>query len=327
MNANLNVLVVGCGRIAGGFDSGRVLGDWPRTHAGAYARHGGFHLVGCVDPDASACAEFQRGWGAASAFSSLGEAVRSGLKVDIVSICSPTSSHASDVRDSLALSPRAIVCEKPLATTAADASSLITHCAREGVLLLVNHTRRWDPDVADLSAKIEANSFGPLRFVQGSYCRGALNNGSHMIDLLRQILGDIRLVATGPPVFDGIDGDPSIPMTFVDRRGIHACIQCGSGTDASLFELACVFAGRIVAMEQGGLVWRDREVVASPHFSGVKIYGEGVVRRGRYVEAFSKLVSSLFDSLSRGSPVVCDGSCAVASQILCEEVRAHAGIR
>ena len=53
------VLIVGCGNIAGGFDHEQPGTDTPFTHAGAYCRHGGFALAACVEPDAERRAALQ----------------------------------------------------------------------------------------------------------------------------------------------------------------------------------------------------------------------------------------------------------------------------
>ena len=57
-----SVLIVGCGKIAGGFDEGRPVGDSPLTHAGAYIRDGRFNIVACVEPDDNRRSEFMAAW-------------------------------------------------------------------------------------------------------------------------------------------------------------------------------------------------------------------------------------------------------------------------
>ena len=68
--------------------------------------------------------------------------------VEVVAICSPPAEHARQIRECLDAGVRAILCEKPLATTADDARSVVDACRRAGVPLLVatNHfyDSAWD---------------------------------------------------------------------------------------------------------------------------------------------------------------------------------------
>jgi predicted dehydrogenase len=68
--------------------------------------------------------------------------------VEVVAICSPPAEHARHIRESLDAGARAILCEKPLATTAEEARAVVDACRRAGVPLLVatNHfyDAAWD---------------------------------------------------------------------------------------------------------------------------------------------------------------------------------------
>jgi len=64
--------------------------------------------------------------------------------VDIVVICSPPSEHAEQVLAAVAAGKRAILCEKPLATTADDATRVIDACREAGVVLLVGTNHLFD---------------------------------------------------------------------------------------------------------------------------------------------------------------------------------------
>ncbi|MGW4931035.1 Gfo/Idh/MocA family protein [Agromyces sp. NPDC004153] len=68
--------------------------------------------------------------------------------VEVVAICSPPAEHARQIREAIAAGKRAILCEKPLATTEAEAEEVVEACRRAGVVLLVatNHLydEAWD---------------------------------------------------------------------------------------------------------------------------------------------------------------------------------------
>lgn len=64
--------------------------------------------------------------------------------VDLVVVCTPPSEHAEHVLAAVAAGKRAILCEKPLATTEADAVRVIDACRAAGVALLVGTNHLFD---------------------------------------------------------------------------------------------------------------------------------------------------------------------------------------
>jgi predicted dehydrogenase len=65
--------------------------------------------------------------------------------VEVVAICSPPAEHARHVRESIAAGVRGILCEKPLATTVADAHAIVDACRKAGVPLVVATNHLYDP--------------------------------------------------------------------------------------------------------------------------------------------------------------------------------------
>ncbi len=78
---------------------------------------------------------------------------------DVVDLCTPTHLHADGVRRAAA-SGRAVVVEKPLARTAAEAAELVATCERQGVPLLVGHVLRFFPEYAAAKAVVERGDIG-----------------------------------------------------------------------------------------------------------------------------------------------------------------------
>ena len=65
--------------------------------------------------------------------------------VDIVVVCSPHRFHAEQVVAAWEAGKRAVMCEKPLATTVAEAQRLADLAARNGTLLVVGAMHAYDP--------------------------------------------------------------------------------------------------------------------------------------------------------------------------------------
>jgi predicted dehydrogenase len=66
-------------------------------------------------------------------------------RVSVVVLCSPPAEHAAQILASVAAGKRAILCEKPLATTQADAAAVIDACREAGTALLVGTNHLYDP--------------------------------------------------------------------------------------------------------------------------------------------------------------------------------------
>ncbi|MBT9512448.1 MAG: Gfo/Idh/MocA family oxidoreductase [Acidovorax sp.] len=320
----LSVLIVGCGNIGGGFDQTRSRTDWPLSHAGAYARHGGFRVTACADPDVTRRKAFQRHWGVRTAFDSCAQATSSGERWDIVSICSPTANHFGDLMIALQAHPRLIFCEKPLSPTAIEAEAIVQACAAAGVLLAVNHTRRWAPDIRELGRQLAAGGHGELRGASARYSKGILNNGSHLVDLLSLWLGPLSLLSAGHAFSDFWPDDPTVPALLASGSGAGISIGCAHATDYSLFEVELVTSTAVIAMEDGGLAWRLRLPGPSAQFAGYRALDGGRRLPGRYMEAMTGAAHNIYDAVMKDSPLLSTGVTALEAQRLCESIRAAA---
>lgn len=316
----LDVLIVGCGNIAGGFDESRPAGEPPLTHAGAFARDPRFRLAACIEPDDGRRARFMARWGVPQGHA--GFDALEGSRFDIVSICSPTALHAKHVEAALRLGPKLIFCEKPLAPALADAERLVGRCEAEGVLLAVNHSRRWDPAVTALRDELRAGAWGELRSAVGHYNKGLLNNGSHMIDLLHFLLGgDLELVCAGPAAADFFEEDPTIPALLRGAGGVAVHLAAADARDYALFELELVASEAVIAMEEGGMSWRVRRAEDSRRFAGYRTPGLEERRAGDYGRAMANAVASIYEAVASAAALACTGRDALAAQRLCDQIR------
>jgi predicted dehydrogenase len=66
-------------------------------------------------------------------------------RVSVVLLCTPPAEHARQILASVAAGKRAILCEKPLATTMADAEAVVRACRAAGTALLVGTNHFYDP--------------------------------------------------------------------------------------------------------------------------------------------------------------------------------------
>ena len=321
----LRVLITGCGNIAGGFDEGRLPGYLPYTHAGAYGRDGRFNIAACIDPEDNRRGKFMSAWGVPLGFPSIEELSDSDRQFDVISICSPTACHAHDLEMALRLRPRLIFCEKPVTTSVADTEGLVAACGKANILLAVNYTRRWDPDISRLRAAIQSGQWGELRSVIGIYNKGLLNNGSHMVDLLHLLVGPMEIVKVGRPVQDFFPDDPSVPVWLESAQGMPVHLACGHAEDYAVFELQLVFSQGVLSMEEGGMFWRERRVIDSDTFKGYRQLDGGLRRAGEYPHAMLQAVGNIYRAVRQAEQLASTGESALAAQRICAQIKLQIG--
>lgn len=315
------VMIVGCGNIAGRFDMSRDPQLPPYTHAGAYYNNAKFILTACVEPDDKRRDEFARFWDIPQSYSSI-SAVSSGIgEYDVISICSTTTSHTQDLEQAIALSPKLIFCEKPVTNRLEDTEALIQMCENRAIAMAVNYTRCWDESINRLKVEISKFQHGELRSVNGIYNKGILNNGSHMINLLQYLLGDLRPVSVGKQIFDYSTDDATIPFCLETMDDVPIQINISNAKDYSLFEMQLVFSERVISMEEGGMKWRVREVEESREFSGYKVLKDAETHPGTYPQAMNNAVFNIQNYLQNDEEIFCSGMDALRTQRLVEVLK------
>jgi len=140
-------------------------------HAEAYIANlraiPGVELSGVADEDPARGQRFAQAYGAS--FYQTYEALLES-KPDGVIICSENAKHLPLVE--MAASARInVLCEKPLATTVADANSVVDVCARAGVLLMTAFPMRFSTPLQEVKARLDAGELGQV------YCFNATNQG------------------------------------------------------------------------------------------------------------------------------------------------------
>jgi predicted dehydrogenase len=319
-------LIIGCGKIAGGFNKGP---DDPLvlTHALAYTRHPEFKLVAACDPDESARNRFIETWGfgpgkpnGPAVCNSLDDALR-GEHYDIASVCTPTHTHIDILEQLLETDIPKVFCEKPLGGDPAKARMMAEKYAEAGKALAVNFTRRWDQSMAELRDEIAAGEWGEIRNIVGWYCRGVMNNGTHMIDLVSFLCG----ATVGPVspsvkrVIDDNPGDPTVSASLHVMGTPFALVAC-DGRDYARFELTLTFSKAVIEILEGGLYTRRRAKMPSAIFPGSFIATERPRRATKYGEAFLRALDE-FAEWEPGSSLSSDAFTALPAIDMANEMQ------
>lgn len=191
----LRVAIAGAGMVA-------------RLHLDA-ARRAGAHVVGICASTPERGSQAAESLGLDRAFASA-EELATDAGVDVVHVCTPNSSHRRLTELALR-SGKHVICEKPLATTSADADQLVKAAQDSGLITAVPFVYRYHPMAAEARARVRGGSLGSVRLIHGHYLQDWLsepgdNNwrvdpelggtsrafadiGSHWCDLLEWVTG------------------------------------------------------------------------------------------------------------------------------------------
>jgi predicted dehydrogenase len=162
----------------------------PYSHASALAMLPNATVVAVCDIVPAAAERFVGQWGetwpGVKTYTDYQEMLAN-EEIDILSVCTPDDRHADIVIAAAERGIPAILCEKPLATTLADADRMIAAIERHGTVVAVEHTRRWDPFFHRAKELIDAGTIGEVRTIVGTMHgdRAMLfRNGTHIVDLM-----------------------------------------------------------------------------------------------------------------------------------------------
>ena len=171
----LRAALIGCG--PRGHEHARVLRQLP-----------GVSLAGICDREPAVLAPAIRALGAPG-YGSVAELCER-TSPEIVVVATPPRGRAALVRQVAEFAGvRAIVVEKPLALTLADAQGIVESCAAANILCVVCHQLRHAPEFTALKQAIDAGAVGNLEFLRGVCYGNLLNQGVHLIDLMRWLSG------------------------------------------------------------------------------------------------------------------------------------------
>ncbi len=134
--------------------------------------------------------------------------------VDVVDICTPPGTHA-EIAMAAAAAGKAVICEKPLAVSYAQATSAVDAVNRAGVLNAVGFNYRRLPAVSLMKRMVDEGAVGKVRLLRASWLSDEFVDpaipfdwrfdrsaggttiadlGSHLIDMATWMAGDIAEV-------------------------------------------------------------------------------------------------------------------------------------
>ncbi len=229
--------LIGTGRIA----EDRVL---PAINS-----YDGNRLVGVVSRTQARADDFARRFNARHAYTDYGGLLRN-PDVTVIAIHTPNAQHAEQAI-AAARAGKHVFCDKPMATSAADAERIVRECEKAGVTLGVNFHNRHMPCFVETRRVVQSGEIGDVLMVQleAGAGRGAasvaqtwrqdpamaglgttMNVGTHVYDILRYILGSEIITVTA--MFDTAPGvmEATSLATFKFANGAMAQVNVNQST-------------------------------------------------------------------------------------------------
>jgi predicted dehydrogenase len=306
-------LLVGLGQIGVGYDL--QLDDASvYSHARAFDRHPAFVLAAGIDGEAARRAVFTQHYGA-PAYATVEEALAAGAAVDVLVIAVPTPAHGSVLRAVLAArTPRAVLCEKPLADGTAEAQAMAALCRERDIALYANYMRRSDSAVIEVARRLRSGAIaGPVKGVCW-YSKGLRHNGSHFVNLLEYWLGPLaeqRVLEAGRPWGED-DAEPDAQLRF--ERGTVTMLAAREEA-FSHYTIELVAGNGRLRYEQGGRLVQWQPAVAGA-LAGYRALAAQAEELPTGMQRYQWHVAAQLAEALAGRPhVLCDGAAALATLV------------
>jgi scyllo-inositol 2-dehydrogenase (NADP+) len=141
---------------------------------------------------------------------------------------------------------KAVVVDKPLATTSHDAARLVAHAAAVGVPLTAFHNRRWDSDTLTARALLEGGVLGTVHRMESRFTRFRptvadrwreraggggvlLDLGTHLVDQAVHLLGRVTAVhAEVAARRPGAVVDDDVVLSLRHESGAASMLWCSA---------------------------------------------------------------------------------------------------
>ncbi|CAN5857663.1 Gfo/Idh/MocA family oxidoreductase [soil metagenome] len=207
----------------------------PHTHLSGLANIPAANVVAGCDIDSSARQLFLDRWAGTWPDAKVYDdynAMLQDVPLDIVCVATPDNLHAPVVKAAAAAGVRAIFCEKPMSTHTDEIDEMIAATESRGIVVNVNHTRRWMPQYVAAREVIRDGAVGELVQILAHFGgeRAMLwRNHSHLIDL-------ISYFAEGTPTWVVGELEPGFEKYGTRYHG-------DGGRDASLEPSANAYIG------------------------------------------------------------------------------------
>ena len=203
------------------------VGGISEMHIASYLRNPDVELYAFCDINEKRLHEMGEKYGISRLYTDKDEMLRALPEIDAVSVCTWNSAHAPCAIAALNAGKH-VLCEKPMATSAAEAQEMLDAAKKAGKLLMVGFVRRYERGSTLLRQLVSQDFFGELYYAKATYLRRNGNPGGwfgdksrsaggplidlgvHVIDLTRYLMGNPRPVSVYGATFQNLFNRPNI---------------------------------------------------------------------------------------------------------------------
>jgi predicted dehydrogenase len=316
----LRTALVGLGKIGAGYAHDPVMARHIQfaTHAQVLDSHPEFEWVGAVDTDELARAEARRRWPDIPVASS-----PAGICPDVAVLATGPASRLNVLAELPTV--RAVIVEKPLGRDAAEARRFLDVCEERAIAVQVCYWRRADSAFRALAEGGLEHAIGRPQAATVVYGNGLRNNGSHMIDFVRMLVGEVTGAWVPPGVAPYREGplESDVNVSFhLTANGVPVAVH--PLRFAHYRENALEVwgeRGRLTVVQEG---LRIRVMSSAPNraMQGEREINSDAVREipSTVGNALYELYSNVANALAGGGPLWSDGESALRTEAVVDEV-------
>jgi predicted dehydrogenase len=294
-----NVLIIGAGNIASGYDS--PVSNLFLTHAHAFIKHPGFNLVGFVDTDLNTAQSASIKWDTRY-FLNLDEAFTCYPDIHVVCIAVPDHLHFDLLKQVSNYRPKLVFTEKPLTDTLEQAYFIEKLYKELDIPLLINFKRAFIPEILQVINRVKQNEFGEFKNCFGLYNRGFKHNGSHLLDLIIRFTGckELKLLEVFDSLSDYSVTDLSYSIVAYTENDATVIMKSFCGTEYPIFELDLHFTSGRIRLFNTGEKLEIYRVQPSSAFSGFQFIQPKYVVDSSIHQSMLYAADNIFNYLSKG---------------------------
>lgn len=307
-----DVVLIGAGNIAANYDN--PTDEYLLTHAHAISNSTQFSLAGFYDVDTDKAREAAKKWNC-SWFQDMNAAIAA---ANVVCIAVPDNHHYSVLKQCLEKkSVEAVITEKPYMASLSEALNIQRLLNKYNIPVILNYSRRFMSEFWEMKQWI-TKAAGT--FIGGNcfYGKGTLHNGSHHIDIMSYLLGNLEVGDVIGGIVDFKKEDPSfefyLHMHATEGRIFFHPVSCYKVT---IFEFDLMFdKGRVRYNDETGDIEYYEVLKENPMFDELNYVKRRVVKINPS-SAMDGLYKNLYDVLQkRERPLCTEKEGIMVSQIM-----------
>jgi predicted dehydrogenase len=311
----IKVVIIGAGQIVSGYDS--IIDLSILTHCHAIKKLNEFELIGVYDINDEALENVSKKW-QVKIFNDF-ELMMKTLP-DVVVIAVNNTHHEYYLEKLLSYDVKLVLCEKPLTTDNKSGKKIIELYKNSCTNLAVCYQRRYDDDINLIKSKYQSGDLGKLINGVVIYSKGILHNGSHAVDILRYIFGEVKNISSFDYKIDYSDEDPTV-SAFLQFNDAKVTLVSSDESFYSLFEIDLIFEKGRFRLYDSGFKIDIFNVIQDPFFKGYYSLNLLDSRSSSLHYALLNLWKGVHDFFSNKTPLKSTGEDALNTQTTCLTIK------